>query len=271
MPTKFIKMHGLGNDYVFFDLFQEKFPEDKVSELAIKFSDRHFGIGGDGIVLIKPSRKYDAEMQIFNADGSEAEMCGNAMRCCAKYLFETNYQNKTYLEVETLAGIIKSEKMKKLIKVNMGKPKIGLVKHKLEFAKSDFYEITTVFVGNPHCVIFVENVEEFPVKQVGSRIEKMTEIFPNRTNVEFVEIINRNELKMRVWERGSGETLACGTGAIASLVAASANKLSTTKATIYLRGGDLEVEWDLKTGHAFKTGVALKSFEGSVDFEDYLC
>lgn len=263
-------MHGLGNDYVFFDLFQEKFPEDKVEELAVKLSDRHFGIGGDGIVLIKPSENYDAEMKIFNADGSQAEMCGNAMRCTAKYLFEKKYQNKSYLEVETLAGIMKPEKMGELIKVNMGKPEVGLVRHKLKVEQFDIYEITTVSVGNPHCVIFVENVEEFPVEEVGSRIEKMTDIFPNRTNVEFVQIINQNELKMRVWERGSGETLACGTGAVATLIAANVNKLSDSRGIIHLRGGDLEVELDLKTGNAFKTGSAKKSFEGTIDFFSYL-
>lgn len=272
MQIKFIKMHGLGNDYVYFDLFQEKFPEEKVRDLAIKISDRHFGVGGDGIVLIKPAQKVenDAWMQIFNADGSEAEMCGNAMRCVGKYLFENHFRDKQELKIETLAGIIKPAKQGDLIRVDMGEPKIDLIQHKLKVENFDVYEITTISMGNPHCVIFVDDVEKFPVKEVGSAIEAMQGVFPNRTNVEFVEQINAHELKMRVWERGSGETLACGTGATAVLVAAKINKLTNSKALIHLKGGDLEIEWNQQTNHVFKTGSAVKSFEGVLELSDYL-
>lgn len=272
MLTSFIKMHGLGNDYIFFDLFQEKFPEEKVKELAIKLSNRNFGIGGDGIVLIKPPKdaKNDAKMQIYNADGSEAEMCGNAMRCVGKYLFESHFEKKTILNIETLAGVIKPERFGELIKVDMGKPEVDLIRHKLKVENSDVFEITTVSVGNPHCVIFINDVDNFPVKEIGSAIEGMTAIFPNRTNVEFVQVINQNELKMRVWERGSGETLACGTGAVASLVAGKVNNQTTSTAIIHLLGGDLKIEWNPENQHVFKTGSATKSFQGSVDLEFFL-
>lgn len=273
MSTKFIKMHGLGNDYVYFNLFQEKFPEAKTRELAIKISNRNFGVGGDGIVLIKPPKdvKNDACMQIYNADGSEAEMCGNAMRCVGKYLFETHFSHKKELKIETLAGIIKPAKQGDLIRVDMGEPKIDLIQHKLKVENFDVYEITTLSIGNPHCVIFVDDVENFPVKEVGSAIEAMRGVFPNRTNVEFVELINHHELKMRVWERGSGETLACGTGAVAALVAAKLNNFTDSKVIVHLKGGNLEIEWDQKTNHVFKTGPAIKSFEGSLELSDYLC
>lgn len=272
MQTNFIKMHGLGNDYVYFDLFTEKFPEDKVEGLAVKLSDRNFGIGGDGIVLIKPpiDAENDARMQMYNADGSEAEMCGNAMRCVGKFLFENHFQDKNLLNVETLAGIIKPEKDGDLIRVDMGMPEIDLIRHKLKVENSDVFEITTVSVGNPHCVIFVDDVDSFPVHEVGSSIEGMTAVFPNKTNVEFVQVINQSELKMRVWERGSGETLACGTGAVATLVAAKVNHLSASSATVHLLGGDLKIEWNQQTGHAFKTGSATESFRGKVDLSDYL-
>lgn len=263
-------MHALGNDYIYFDLFKVKFPEENVEKLAIKLSDRNFGIGGDGIVLIRPSEKYDARMQMHNADGSEAEMCGNAMRCVAKYLFHTHFKNKVKLAIETLAGVIKPEKTGKLIKVDMGEPEVDLVRHKLKVENSDVFEITTVSVGNPHCIIFVDDVDSFPVAEVGSAIEGMTAVFPERTNVEFVQVVNQNELKMRVWERGSGETLACGTGAVAALIAAKLNNLTTSKAKVHLLGGNLEIEWNQKTNHVFKTGSATKSFEGVVDFKDYL-
>lgn len=270
--TNFIKMHGLGNDYIFFDLFTEKFPEENVQKLAIKLSDRHFGIGGDGIVLIKKPQKSenDARMQIYNTDGSEAEMCGNAMRCVGKYLFETHFQTKQILNIETLAGLIKPQKEGDLIRVDMGEPEIDLINYSLEVAGQDF-QITTVSMGNPHAVIFVEQVDKFPVQKIGSIIENRKDLFPQRTNVEFIEILNQNELKMRVWERGSGETLACGTGACAALVAAKVNGFTESKANIHLLGGDLEIEWDQISNHVFKTGVAEISFTGKVELTKYLC
>lgn len=264
-------MHGIGNDYIFFDLFQEKFPEEKISQLAIKLSNRHFGIGSDGLVLIKPAKnnENDAEMIMYNDDGTQSEMCGNAMRCVGKYLFETHFQDKNILNVETLAGIIKPEKKGDLIRVDMGEPKVNLINHTINVEESEF-KITTVSMGNPHAVVFVENVDIFPVQKIGSIIENMSELFPNRTNIEFIEVVNQNELKMRVWERGSGETLACGTGACAALVAAKVNGLTETKVTIHLLGGDLDIEWNQENNHIFKTGSAEISFKGKVEIDKYL-
>ena len=223
---KFTKMHGIGNDYIYFNCFEEKIKNP--GELSIKLSDRHFGAGGDGIVLILPSDKADFRMRMFNADGSEGKMCGNASRCVGKYLYEKGLTKKTSIKLETLSGIkvldlkVVNEKVVS-VKVNMGKPiveakNIPVISDEEEVINRELiinkekYNITCLSMGNPHCVVFMDNIHNLDLEKIGPYFEN-NEIFPDRINTEFVEIINEKYIKMRVWERGSGETLACGTGA----------------------------------------------------------
>lgn len=233
---KFTKMHGIGNDYIYFNCFEEKIKNP--GELSIKLSDRHFGAGGDGIVLILPSDKADFRMRMFNADGSEGKMCGNASRCVGKYLYEKVLTKKTSIKLETLSGIkvldlkVVNEKVVS-VKVNMGKPiveakNIPVISDEEEVINRELiinkekYNITCLSMGNPHCVVFMDNIHNLDLEKIGPYFEN-NEIFPDRINTEFVEIINEKYIKMRVWERGSGETLACGTGACASVVASVIN------------------------------------------------
>lgn len=271
----FTKMHGLGNDYIYINGFSEdvKNPE----ELAVAMSDRHFGIGGDGIVLILPSKTSDFRMRMFNADGSEAEMCGNAIRCVGKYVYDKHLTDKKILTVETLAGImvldmiVENDQVEQ-VTVDMGEPiltpeliPVVAVESpvlKLEVPSDDkTFEMTCVSMGNPHAITFVENTEEFEVEKYGKPIE-LSPLFPKKTNVEFTEVISRNEINMRVWERGSGETMACGTGACATLVACVLNDLTDREATLHLLGGDLKIRWDEETNHVFMTGPATLVFKG---------
>ncbi|MDP7115641.1 MAG: diaminopimelate epimerase [Candidatus Woesearchaeota archaeon] len=267
---KFVKIHGIGNDYIFINGFEEKLVEKTLPDLARKMSKRHFGIGSDGIILILPSKKADFKMRIFNADGSEAEMCGNGIRGFAKYVHEKGLTDKKEITVETLAGIIKPTILKDKVKVDMGEPildaakiptteKGQLVDFPLE-VDNKCYHITTVSMGNPHAVVFVESFN-FDVADVGSAIENHP-LFPKKTNVEFIEIINDKELGMQVWERGSGVTLACGTGACAAAVASVLNKKSGRRVTVHLIGGDLDIEWNEKDNHVYMTGPAEIVFEG---------
>ncbi|MDR3366187.1 MAG: diaminopimelate epimerase [Prevotellaceae bacterium] len=272
---KFTKMHGAGNDYVYVDCTKGEIANPR--ELAQKISDRHFGVGSDGLVLICSSSVADFRMRMFNADGSEAQMCGNATRCIGKYVFDKGLTTKTELTLETLAGLkrlslfVDNGKVRR-VKVDMGAPELTPAKIPTLLAgervvaaplevEGKTFAVTCVSMGNPHAVIFVEDVKNFDVRRFGTRIENHA-LFPEKVNVEFVEPLSATELRMRVWERGSGETWACGTGACATLVAATLNKLSNGKATIHLLGGDLEVEWDASSNHIYMTGEAETVFEG---------
>lgn len=274
---RFTKMHGLGNDYIVIDDRARKIPERRLSRLAREMSDRHFGIGSDGIILILPSKTADFRMRMFNSDGSEAEMCGNGIRIFARYLYDHRLTRKTELAIETLAGIIRpklqvrSGKVRS-VTVDMGPPRLerseipmkgrpGRVINEPLEVLGERLLVTSVSMGNPHCVTFVDNAERFPVDRFGPVIEHH-ELFPRRTNVEFVQVVSPTELRMRVWERGAGETLACGTGASASAVAAHLTGRAGRKVVLHLRGGDLKVSWDEKTDHVFITGPAEEVFTG---------
>ncbi len=273
---RFLKMHGLGNDYIYVNCLNQKL--NSPSKYAKLWSDRHFGIGSDGLVLILPSSKADFRMSIYNADGSEAEMCGNAIRCVAKYLYESNITDKKILSIETLSGIkdlyldIEND-IVKTVKVNMGIPifdcshiPVNLNQDKaINFPLSinNFtYSISCVSVGNPHAVLFMDDdLNNLEIKNIGKAIEN-NNLFPKRINVEFVNIIDENNIKIRVWERGAGETLACGTGACAAVVCAVENGYTKNKVNVHLLGGDLFVEWN---DYIYMTGTATKVFKGEIE------
>ena len=272
---RFTKMHGAGNDYVYVNCFEELFPAD-VSQLAIQISDRHFGVGGDGLVLICPSEVADARMRMFNADGSEAEMCGNAVRCVAKYLYDHGIARHESLKIETGRGVLalqcQVEKGRvQRVRVNMGAPILKSsdipttlpgdppIRQKLAAAGREF-EVTCVSMGNPHCVTFVSEITDDWVLRVGPEIERHA-AFPRRINAEFIQVLSPTVFRMRVWERGSGETLACGTGACAAAVAGVLAGLTQRQVTARLRGGDLQLDWD-DSGEVFMTGPATEVFSG---------
>jgi len=284
MIINFTKMHGLGNDFILIDCLQHSFGPDRsiFGESAKKLCDRRFGIGADQILILEHSETADFKMLIFNADGSEVEMCGNGIRCLAKYIWDRKLSGKNVLAIETLAGIIKPEKAGEMIKVDMGEPifepeKIpvhlihpssfiphplgGIVDYPLQIADKEF-RITCVSMGNPHAVIVVDDFAKFPVTYYGPMIEAHA-IFPRKTNVEFIEIISGKEIKMRVWERGSGETMACGTGACAAAVASNIKGLTGGNVTVHLRGGDLLIE-RASDDHVYMTGPAVEVFEGII-------
>ncbi|MBR1865256.1 MAG: diaminopimelate epimerase [Lachnospiraceae bacterium] len=277
---KFTKMEGLGNDYVYVNCLEETVVDP--ARLAVKVSDRHFGIGSDGLILIKPSEIADFCMDMYNADGSRAEMCGNGIRCVAKYVYDYGLTTKTSISVETLAGVkyldLKIEDGKvKLVTVNMGAPELRpakipvrsekeiLVKEPIEVA-GERYEITCVSMGNPHCIVFVEDTEHFPIETIGPQFEHHA-IFPNRVNTEFIQVLDAKTVNMRVWERGTGETLACGTGACASAVACILNGLTENEITLHLLGGDLLVRWDREENLVYMTGPARVVFDGEIEEE----
>lgn len=269
-------MHGTGNDFVVVDNLDINIPEEEFAGLANRLCDRRLGVGADGLIIVLPSTEADFKMRIFNADGSEAEMCGNGIRCFAKYVRSEGLTDKRNLLVETKAGIIKSEivsdgRFGALVKVDMGSPKLersqipmiggsGMVIDEPIDVDGMEFRVTCLFTGNPHCVLFVEDVDTVPVAQIGQQIEN-SPLFPAKTNVEFVEVLGENELKMRSWERGAGETLANGTGACASVVAAALNKKTGRKVTIHLPGGDLLIEWS-EDDRIFLTGSAVMVFSG---------
>ncbi len=274
---KFTKMQGLGNDYVYVNCLEEVVENPK--EIAIKVSDRHFGIGSDGLILIKPSDKADFFMEMYNADGSQSEMCGNGIRCVGKYVYDFGLTKKTEVAIDTLAGIkyltlhVKDNKVE-TVTVDMGCPileakEIPVLSQEEQFinqpvqALGQVYNMTGVSMGNPHGVIFVENVKDFPVHEVGKVLE-VHEIFPRRANIEFVEVLNKTTANMRVWERGSGETLACGTGTCASVVAGVLNGLLERKTLVHLLGGDLLIEWK-EDNHVYMTGAATTVFTGEIE------
>ncbi len=283
---RFTKMHGLGNDYLVVEAMHSQPEEAKLAALARALSDRHFGIGSDGLILVLPSRVGDFRMRIFNSDGSEAEMCGNGVRLFAKYVYERGLTQAKELEIETLAGIIRPALRVKggevvRVRVDMGEPRLRrsqipmkgkeapqVVGEKLR-VNGQRFEITAVSMGNPHCVVFVEDVERTAVEKLGPAIERH-EAFPRRTNVEFAQIVSDSQIKMRVWERGAGETLACGTGASATLVAAVLNGLAQRKAVVNLRGGDLQVHWRTEDNHVFIEGPAAEVCTGETRLDERL-
>ena len=274
---KFTKMHGLGNDYVYIDAISQNI--ERKSELAQFVSNRNFGVGSDGLILIERSTVADFKMTMFNSDGSQAEMCGNGIRCVAKFVYDKKMTDKTTLKIETLAGIkileldVEKGEVKK-VRVDMGEPileveKIPVIstenpaKNLVLTAKDKEFEFTCVSMGNPHAITIVEDTEKFDVKKYGEELE-VDKTFPKRTNVEFVQIVDKNTIKMRVWERGTGETLACGTGACATAVACNLNGLTDRKVTIELLGGNLEIEWNKENNHVYMTGSATTVFEGEL-------
>ena len=287
---KFTKMHGAGNDYIYFNCLAEEIRNTITNpeELSIRLSDRHFSIGGDGIVLICPSNVADVKMRMFNADGSEGKMCGNAIRCVAKYVYDRGIAAKEFIDVETLSGIKRIQvftdnnvggRKVKSAKVDMGKAS-GLAPGETTIAlgqermlkgyplkvEDEIWEITTVSMGNPHCVVFVPEVAELDLKKIGPGFEKH-QAFPQQINTEFVKVLDSNTLEMRVWERGSGETLACGTGACAAVVASILNGYSPkdTDITVKLLGGELTIRVIDKT--VFMTGNAVETFCGEIDVD----
>ncbi|MFW6281845.1 MAG: diaminopimelate epimerase, partial [bacterium] len=276
----FIKMQGTGNDFIMVNGYNYSF--NNLSDIVKRVCNRHFGIGGDGLILLLPPEdiKNDYKMRIFNSNGSEAEMCGNGIRCIAHFIIENDINNKKSYKIETLAGLITPEiieynKRKSMVKVNMGipvfdsenipininEPKEYIENYKLEI-NDNIYKINCVSMGNPHSIIFVDNIRMYNLKEIGPLIEN-NPIFPEKTNVEFIEIINKNEIKMKVWERGVGITLACGTGATASVVAGIKNNLLNDNVLVHLPGGDLQIEWN--GGSAFMTGPAETIFKGSIN------
>lgn len=268
----FVKMQGLGNDFILIDCLNQNL--ENPEEFAIKYCNRRFGIGADQLLLLYPSEAADFRMRIFNADGSEVEMCGNGIRCFAKYIWDRKLSDKEILEIETLAGIIKPKKVGKLVQVDMGKPEFKPEKIPVDVDGDTVFDIklevsgwlariNCVSMGNPHAVIFLdEDPENFAVAKYGPLIENHP-IFPRRTNVEFAYVKNPQEIIMRVWERGAGETLACGTGACATAVAAAYKGLTEKKVVVHLLGGDLLIEWT-DDGHVYMTGPAEEVFEGTI-------
>lgn len=276
---KFTKMHGLGNDYVYVNCFDEQVVNPSYAAKLV--SDRHLGIGSDGLVLILPSQKADFRMRMFNPDGSEAQMCGNAIRCVGKYVYDHGMTQSKTITVETLAGIKTLELFSDasgkidLVKVDMGEPVLlpkdipvnspldKFVDQPVQVGGTEF-RVTCVSMGNPHAVSFVKVVSAFPLEKVGPLMEHHP-LFPQRVNAEFVQIVNKTRLRMRVWERGTGETMACGTGACAVLVAACLNGISDRTATIELPGGELMIHWDIQNNHVYKTGPATFVYTGEIE------
>jgi len=272
MKIKFTKMHGLGNDFILIDCTKNELPG--IQRIVKKLSDRRFGVGFDQALILRKSKKADWRMDIYNNDGGRVEMCGNGIRCLAHYIWTKRLSSKKRLEIETLAGIIRPERAGKMVRVDMGEPVLEgkliptgasgpVVDHMLE-ALDRVFPVTCVSMGNPHCVIFVDDVNNFPVEKYGPVIEN-DKFFPKRTNVEFIEVVNKKRLKMRVWERGAGETLACGTGATAAAVAAYLKGLAGKKVSVALKGGTLEIEWG-QDNHAYMTGPAETVFTGIAEF-----
>ena len=274
---KFTKMHGIGNDYVYVNCFNETIKDP--SAVSKYVSDRHFGVGSDGLIMINPSKVADFEMEMYNADGSRGEMCGNGIRCVGKYVYDYGLTDKTRISVETLGGIkyldltVEDGKVK-LVWVDMGSPKltpadIPIIAEEDSVIKAPIlvdgkeYRMTGVSMGNPHAVVYVDDVKELEIEKIGPKFKKQQRI-PKRINTEFAKVLDKNTVEMRVWERGSGETLACGTGACAVAVASILNGLTENQVTVKLLGGDLQIEWDRAADKVYMTGPAEISFEGEI-------
>ncbi len=277
---KFTKMHGIGNDYVYVNCFKETIVNPP--EVAKYVSDRHFGIGSDGLIMINPSKVADFEMEMYNADGSRAEMCGNGIRSVAKYVYDYGLTDKTRISVETLDGIkyldlTVEEGKVALVKVDMGEPKLKpeiipivmedenaeQVVNEPIVVGGEEYHMTGVSMGNPHAIVYIDDVKGLDIEKIGPKFENH-ERFPKRINTEFVKVLDRNTAEMRVWERGSGETLACGTGACAVAVSCILNGLTEDKVLVHLLGGDLLIEWNRENNHVYMTGPATVVFDGEI-------
>lgn len=275
---KFTKMHGCGNDYVYVNGFTEKVADKPKAVVAL--SDRHFGIGSDGVIFINPSQQADFEMEMYNADGTRAEMCGNGIRCVGKYVYDHGMTDKTSITVESFGKVkyldltVENGKVVK-VKVNMGKPELTAkdvpvvsvheqVIDEEIIVKGKSYRMTCVSMGNPHAVVFMDDVEHLAIEEIGPYFENH-ERFPNRTNTEFVQVIDDSHVKMRVWERGTGETLACGTGCCATAVACVLNRLMGAHVTVQVLGGEIEIYWDQKENLVYMTGPAVTVFEGETE------
>ena len=279
---KFTKMHGLGNDYVYIDCTEEQKIKN-ISSLAQFISNRHFGVGSDGLILICKSDIADFKMRMFNYDGTEAEMCGNGIRCVGKFVYDKDLTKKDNITVETLAGIKKLKfNIKKgnveTVEVDMGEPILepdkvpviseeAIVKNLKIKARENEFKFTCVSMGNPHAITIVDNTKDFNIEKYGPVLEK-DEHFPRRANIEFIELVDKNNIKMRVWERGAGETLACGTGACASVVACALNGYIENEANVELLGGTLKIRWDKENNHIYMTGPATTVFEGEIDYKE---
>ena len=287
MKFKFTKMQGCGNDYIYVNGFTGKIPQEEKTELVRHISDRHFGIGGDGVIFINSSAEADFEMEMYNADGSRAEMCGNGIRCVAKYVYDKGLTDKTEISVIS-SGQIKylqlflKEGRVDTVRVNMGAPELrperipvtvaeaGMPLEKERIVNAPIivqgkeYKMTCVSMGNPHAVIFLEDVTNLEIEQIGPYFENH-ERFPKRINTEFVKVLDKKTVQMRVWERGTGETLACGTGCCATVVACILNGLTDEKVTVKLLGGEIEIEWDREANLVYMTGPAVTVFEGEYD------
>lgn len=278
----FTKMQGIGNDYVYIDCTKEEvLREDEIAAFSIKVSDRHFGIGSDGVILIKPSQVADFFMDMYNADGSRGKMCGNGIRCVARYVYDKGLTEKTDMTIETLSGIKKisvTVEDGKAVRatVNMGKPILETVRVPVLWNETNMinepiavggrlFNITAVSMGNPHAVVYVKDIETLPLEQMGPMFEKH-KLFPESVNTEFVQIIDRSHLRMRVWERGSGETMACGTGACATVVASVLNGFADRNSTVILNGGELSITWKDDTDEVIMEGPAEIVFEGEIEF-----
>ena len=275
---KFTKMHGCGNDYVYVNGFTEKVADKP--KAVVTLSDRHFGIGSDGVIFINPSQQADFEMEMYNADGTRAEMCGNGIRCVGKYVYDHGMTDKTSITVESFGKVkyldltVENGKVVR-VKVNMGKPELTakdvpvVSEHEQVIdeeiiVKGKSYRMTCVSMGNPHAVVFMDDVEHLAIEEIGPYFENH-ERFPNRTNTEFVQVIDDSHVKMRVWERGTGETLACGTGCCATAVACVLNHLTGAHVTVQVLGGEIEIYWDQKENLVYMTGPAVTVFEGETE------
>lgn len=287
MKFQFTKMQGCGNDYIYVNGFTEKIPQEEKTKLVRHISDRHFGIGGDGVIFINPSAEADFEMEMYNADGSRAEMCGNGIRCVAKYVYDKGLTDKTDISVIS-CGQIKylqlflKEGQVDTVRVNMGAPELRPERIPVTVAEAGTpleqerivnapiivqgkeYKMTCVSMGNPHAVIFLEDVTNLEIEQIGPYFENHKR-FPKRINTEFVKVLDKKTVQMRVWERGTGETLACGTGCCATVVACILNGLTDEKVTVKLLGGEIEIEWDREANLVYMTGPAVTVFEGEYD------
>ncbi len=278
---KFTKMHGCGNDYIYVDGSSEHIDREKKPEIVRHLSDRHFGIGGDGVIFINPSAEADFEMEMYNADGSRAEMCGNGIRCVGKYVYDKGLTDKKKISIIS-AGKIKhlfltiQDKKVVLVRVNMGEPEIlarnipvismkeNLIDEPI-MVEGKEYRMTCVSMGNPHAVVFMDSIDDLQIEKIGPYFENHS-LFPNRINTEFIKIIDKNTVQMRIWERGTGETMACGTGACATLVACMLNNLTNEQITVRLLGGELEIYWDRAQNLVYMTGPATHVFDGEVHF-----
>lgn len=281
MKIEFTKMQGCGNDYVYIDGSTQKIPQEEKPDFVRKMSDRHFGIGGDGVIFINPSQEADFEMEMYNADGSRAQMCGNGIRCVAKFVYDRHLTDQTEITVVS-AGSVKRLKLYvtdghvERVRVNMGRPilkaaEIPVLSDEEQvldwpvFVADRQWRMSCVSMGNPHAVVLAEDVASLPLTEIGPKFENHP-MFPEHVNTEFIRVIDRSTLELRVWERGSGETLACGTGCCAAVAACVLNGLTERSVTVHVLGGELQIEWDENTGEIFMTGPAETVFEGQVEW-----